>query len=124
MDPLAVNAAHYAGPTGILLLDHDEALGEYLPDTLTAGPRKSSLAVLAPRSFDRVIAQSGVFTVSHASDMRPLNTVVPAAFDSWTIPLPHKEQIRNELDTFNINASTVYPDLSHICDRISSTFRR
>jgi hypothetical protein len=122
MDPLTLNAEHYDGPPSVLLLDHDDVLDGYLPDRTTHGPRVGALAVLAPRSFDRVVAQSGVFTVFHTSDLRPLDTAVPAAFDTWLVRVQNKERIRNELELFNINSSTVYPDLSHIGERIKMTY--
>lgn len=110
------------GAPAVLLLGHDVMLNRYEPGATE--PKMGPLAVVAPRSFDRIAAQSGTYTLFHREDLRPLDETTPDVLESWIVPLTAKERIRNELDALNINAATVYPDLSHLGERLKSLHRR
>jgi len=120
MDPVSINAANYGSNVGLLLLtDDDDRLKNYLP-TAASSQATKPLAVVAPQSFDRVVAQSGTFTVSHPAHVA--NDMVAESsshIQSWTIPLTQKQSIRNELYKLGVNEASVYPDL----DRISTMIR-
>jgi hypothetical protein len=113
LDPERLNKANYGKPVGVLLLGQDEELNDYLP---TAKPtmRRSGMAAVAPQSFDRIVAQSGVFTITHILDPLDLRESCPEAFEEFIIPQTAKAPLKNELKRLNITASTVYPDLEHI----------
>lgn len=121
--PDKLNRASYGSDTGILLLGHDEvALSDYLPGTQSG--KKGPLAVLAPQSFDRLVAQSGVFTVSHRADSDDISVAHSGLVDRWTIPLSAKQKLRDDLEMLGINDASVYPDLDHIGDRIKTQYKK
>jgi hypothetical protein len=119
LDPLVLNKASN-GRGSFLLLGADE-LDAYLPHADKG--KQATIAVIAPQSFDRIAAQSGVFTLSHRLEPLPLEKCATDAVESWRIPQQHKESIRNELEAVNIHAASVYPDLSHIADRIKREYQ-
>ncbi|GAA1227990.1 hypothetical protein GCM10009655_28270 [Rhodoglobus aureus] len=80
------------------------------------------IAVLAPQSFDRLVAQSGVFTISHPLDSADMQVSCSAQLESWTIPVEFKQGIREELELLGIHAASVYPDLEHIGARIKNSY--
>lgn len=113
LDPERLNEASTGRPTGILLLGQDRELDEYLPG-VKPPLKRDHLAVVAPQTFDRVVAQSGVFTITHGLETADLDERRPEVVETWTVPATAKAFIRNELDRMHINAATVYPDLAHI----------
>lgn len=117
ISPTGLNQETYGQSTGTLLLGRDEVLNDYLPSR-TPTQKRGSLAVIAPQGFDRIVAQSGVFTLTHRLDLQDLRVLGDSILETWMIPSSAKERLRNELDLLNVNASTVYPDLSHISVRI------
>ncbi len=113
LNPDLLNATSAGKPTGVLLLGQDDQLNEYLP---SASPKmkQGGVAVIAPQSFDRIEAQSGVFTVTHSLDPLDLSESCPDAIEEFVIPQTAKAHLRAELERLNITAATVYPDLQHI----------
>ena len=77
LDPDLLNVTSAGKPTGVLLLGQDETLDEYLP-SFTPTMKRGGVAVVAPQSFDRIVAQSGVFTVTHSLDPLDLDQSCPA----------------------------------------------
>lgn len=108
-----LNAATVGKPTGVLLLGQDELLDEYLPGSSPTSKR-GGLAVVAPQSFDRLVAQSGVFTITHSLDPLDIDQSCSEAIEEFLVPQTAKQYLRNELERLNITAATVYPDLEHI----------
>jgi len=113
LDPDLLNADTAGRPTGVLLLGQDTLLDEYLP-SFDSKMKQGGLAVVAPQSFDRITAQSGVFTVTHRLDPFDLGKSCPHAIEEFIVPQTAKSRLRNELERLNITAATVYPDLEHI----------
>lgn len=64
LDPDFLNADTAGRPTGVLLIGQDEQLDEYLP-SFEPKMKRGGIGVVAPQSFDRIVAQSGVFTITH-----------------------------------------------------------
>lgn len=113
LDPDSLNTNTAGRPTGVLLLGQDALLDEYLP-SFEPKMKQGGLAVVAPQSFDRIVAQSGVFTVTHRLDPLNLSESCPHAIEEFLVPQTAKARLRNELERLNITAATVYPDLEHI----------
>lgn len=113
LDPDGLNLKNFGSSVGRLLLGRDNRLDSYSPyakDTQKASP----LAVVAPQKFDRVVAQAGTFTVTHKLDPGEFESESGGLIQSWTIPLVHKQDLRNELALLGVTAATVYPDLDRI----------
>ena len=112
LNPRALNDYAATGAPRVVMFDHDPLLNDYLP---TEGPKLAGhpVAAIAGRSFDRIVAQTGTFTVSKAgSDLLQLQG--GAFVEQMTIPRAAKSSITAELSDLNINEGTVYPDLAHI----------
>ena len=102
------------GDSQILLFGQDGILDDYLPHVVASKPGASPIAAIASRSFDRIVAQSGTFTVNHKRHT-PLEEVHGGTcVDSFTIPAYSKEPIRAELEALGITAATVYPELGNL----------
>lgn len=112
LDPETLNEATAGRSMGVRLLGQDPELNDYLPGSPST--KRGGVAVVAPQSFDRIVAQNGVFTVTHYLDSGTLQDSCPAAFEEFLIPQIAKASLRNELKSLSITPSTVYPDLEHI----------
>lgn len=121
LDPDVLNEKTVGMPAGVLLLGQDELLDDYLP---SSSPRmkRGSLAVVAPQSFDRIVAQSGVFTAAHKLDSQEIGKSCPEAIEEFVVPQTAKARLRVELQRLNITAATVYPDLEHISMAIKQLY--
>lgn len=102
---------------GVIMFDHDEQLEAYLPGSLSG--RMEPVAAIASRSFDRIISQSGTFTITHKNHVLRTRENEAPAFQKMIIPSFAKPMIREELADLNIRASTVYPDLDHLAAYVS-----
>ena len=120
LDPAELNERSFGAPN-VLLLGVDRDLDDYLLDA-TSHQKRDPVAVVAQQSFGRLIAQSGVFTLTHHRDPLPLADSVAPILAKWTIPLTAKEQIRNELAALNIHAASVYVDPDRFAMRIHSLY--
>ncbi|SFA81600.1 FRG domain-containing protein [Amycolatopsis marina] len=109
LDPYELNRKNF-GSRNLLLLGMDQDLDDYLLSS-NSKQTKGPVAVIAQQSFARIVAQSGVFTLSHHRDPEPLEKSLGVSLSSWIIPVTAKERIRNELDALNINRASVYLDL-------------
>ena len=121
LSPDELNLSAFGNGRGTLMLEHDNDLDAYLPDA-SGGPVLQPAAVLAGRTFGRIIAQAGTFTVSSGDhSARALNS--PGGPTSKiVIPAQHKTEIKEQLADVNISASTVYPDLDHLALSIRNGF--
>lgn len=98
--------------TEVIMFGHDVHLENYLPGNATKA-RMGPIAAIAGRSFDRIIAQSGTFTITHKDHI--LDESNPRyGLTKIIVPAADKDFIREELADLNIRASTVYPDLDHL----------
>ncbi|KSZ55956.1 hypothetical protein Z045_26010 [Rhodococcus pyridinivorans KG-16] len=123
LEPARLNRAAFADAPRVVMFDDDEFLNGYLP-TAPKGPRQGPIAAIASRSFERIIAQVGTFTVNH-HDHTPLeDTPGKDSVRRVLVPAPAKPRIRAELADMNVNASTVYPDLAHLADHLKGIYRR
>lgn len=121
LDPAGLNKATYSHAPRVIMFDEDEFLTDYLPGT-RKGPRQGPIAAVAGRYFDRIVAQAGTFTVNH-SDHVDLEKVDSGAYvRRIRVPATAKPFISAELSDMNINASTVYPDLTHLADHVKGLY--
>lgn len=121
LDPYELNRISF-GSDNVLLLGADQDLNDYLlasPSQQKRGP----VAVVAQQTFGRLIAQSGVFTLSHHLDAQPLADALGPALSSWRVPLEKKERIRNELEALNIHSASVYLELDSFATRIRESYQ-
>lgn len=102
--------------TDVVMFGHDNHLENYLPGN-GAKSRMGPIAAIAGRSFDRIIAQSGTFTITHKDHV--LDETNPNfGLTKIIVPAVDKDFIREELADLNIRASTVYPDLDHLASYV------
>ncbi|WP_197515200.1 FRG domain-containing protein [Mycobacterium sp. 1245805.9] len=123
LDPANLNAAAFDEAPDVVMLDEDDFLLEYLPNA-PKGPKRGPLAVVAGRTFDRIIAQSGTFTLGHSvkSDVEKVND--GGCVSRIRVPVASKPRILAELSDMNINASTVYPDLTSLADHLKDIYQQ
>lgn len=121
LSPGFLNLAAFGSQSerAVLMLEHDKELDQYLPNP-TVGAILQPAAVLAGRSFDRIIAQAGTFTVTSGDHTAEALNSEGGAVTKVTIPAQYKSAIKEQLADVNISASTVYPDLDHLADAIRS----
>jgi hypothetical protein len=113
LDPDGLNRKTYGDDIGVLLLGRDNRLDPYSPYN-HGSPKSSPLAVVAPQTFDRVVAQAGTFTVSHHLEPEDIDAYASNLIEVWEVPLVRKQDVRTELLKLGINAASVYPDLDSI----------
>jgi hypothetical protein len=113
LNPDLLNERSAGKPTGVLLLGQDKMLDEYLPGS-TADMKRGAVAAVAPQSFDRIVAQSGVFTITHRLDPLDLDKSCPDALEEFIVPQTAKVELKNELERLSVTAATVYPELEYL----------
>ncbi len=111
-------------PDDVPAFGDDKELDDYLPSRVhAAGPsRKSPVAITAPRTFSRLYAQAGVFTILHRDPIR-----IDELSDSkgrqdhlvkFVIPRSAVHKLRMELRYLGINKLFVFPQLENVAERI------
>ena len=80
--------------------------------TKTKDPYKEALAMIAPRTSDRLFAQKSLFTLQ-GSDLTPmnLNPATSCCFKKFDIPLDAIDDAKSFLKLSGINHYSIYPDL-------------
>jgi hypothetical protein len=121
LNPDLLNEAGAGQPKGVMLLGEDKELDDYLPGKQFA-MKLPKFAVVAPQSFDRIVAQSGVFTITHYLDPQDLEQSSSAVIEEFIVPQTAKARLRIELQRLNITEATVYPDLEYIGRAIKQQF--
>lgn len=124
LDASALNRSSYGADPGLLSLTSANAkLSDYYPGSPDSGLR-APLAVLAPQTFDRIVAQSGVFTIKHQLDVQNLDDSACQHIQKWVIPAEKKTAIRIQLAKLGITEASVYPDPDRIATLIRQSFTR
>jgi hypothetical protein len=99
----------------------EKELNDYLPSQVSqTTSSKNPLAIIAPRQFDRVYAQQGVFTIMHR-EARHIEELHPARGDQnhlvkITIPRRSVLPIKRELDILRITKLFVFPQLENVAE--------
>jgi len=120
LDPTSLNSATIKTPN-VLLIGADEELEPYLPKSRSETPT-GPVAVVAQQDFGRIMAQSGVFTLTHHLDYQDFEFWGGQSLHKWEVPVTAKERIRNELDAMNIHDASVYLDLDRYGERIRKMY--
>lgn len=123
LDPALLNQHAMEEAPMVAMLDQDDFLNSYLPSVrspLVSGP----VAAIAPRTFDRIVAQVGTFTInSRKSDN--LETIHDGAcVNRLRIPAARKPDILAALNDVHVNASTIFSDLSSLANHIKETYSK
>lgn len=106
----------YEKETEIPAFDHDEQLSNYLPSAI-ASEKTSQLqpvAVIGARNSSRMVAQQGVFTVTHRS-ATPIEAVGERSH-IWRLQIPArvKSKIRRELALLHYTQLSLFPELDNV----------
>lgn len=97
----------------------DEEFNVYTPTEVRNSPAAAAAnykpaALIAPRSFPRLVAQQGVFTVVHRQ-ATPIDAIADDQLLSLIrIPAASKSSIRNSLRTLGMNRLSMYPELQSV----------
>lgn len=76
----------------------------------------NAVAIVGPRTTNRMVAQLGVFTVNHR-DHKPLEAVGQTKHVwRWIVPASSKENLRSELSLLGYTALTLFPELDRVAD--------
>lgn len=120
LDPVGLNKAAYVQPTPIGELPFfgmDEELDQYTTESINkSGADKPPVAALAARYFPRLIAQSGVFTVTHREQVALEDAHGGAHVGRITIPRTSKESLRRDLAVLGITKLALFPELDSVAD--------
>lgn len=122
LDVSSLNSKSWGRDPGVLSLTaRTEQVRDYLPGAPDRGIRPP-LAVVAPQTFDRIVAQGGVFTIKHPLDPEDLDMRAGESIQVWKIPADCKVIIRLQLAKLGITEATVYPDPDRIASLIRSKY--
>jgi hypothetical protein len=105
-----------AHPLDIPLFGQDEDLDNYLPTRVHLSPGLQSntpAAAIAPRQFERMVAQMGSFTITQ-KDQTPLEELDGDHLIQYLVPADRKSAIRDELRYLRITRLTVFPELENV----------
>jgi hypothetical protein len=99
----------------------EQELSDYLPSHVgQTSSSKNPLAIIAPRQFERVYAQQGVFTIMHR-EARHIEQLHPAKGEpkhlvKLTVPRKSVAAIQRELDILRVTKLTVFPQLENVAE--------
>jgi FRG domain len=97
-------------------------LEDYLPSRVHAqqATSKNPLAIIAPRQFERIYAQQGVFTILHRKAVRIDELKDQQGNQSHLVKLRIRRaaivKLRRELGFLRINKLTIFPQLEHVAE--------
>lgn len=95
----------------------DEELDVYVSKAVKDAPvgtEYKPVALIAPRSFPRLVAQQGVFTVNHRVPTALDEIGDPELLARIRIPAAAKAPIRASLNAMRINRLSLYPELQSL----------
>jgi hypothetical protein len=109
-------------PGDIPAFGDEMELNDYLPTSVHAqqATSKNPLAIIAPRQFERIYAQQGVFTILHRKRIR-IDELKDQKGDQahlvkLKIPKRAVLKLRKELGFLRINKLTIFPQLEHVAE--------
>ncbi len=116
LDPLALNS--YGGIDTVPFIPEDQDF-DYRKIYWEKRPfaPKYPFAVQPLFQNDRIIAQSGMFTI-HGDDVSPIEDLCPNAVRKIRLADSAIQEAHEFLDVANINARTVFPDLYGVADYV------
>jgi hypothetical protein len=116
LDPLALNK-HAGLEPRIYCGGIDQELDPYLPAAVKAAPittENQPVALIAHRSFQRLIAQQGVFTLIHRAQISLEKIDDGGLLARIRIPARAKARIRKSLAALGVNQLSLYPELQSV----------
>ena len=123
LKPSVMNSALDFGYSGrdLPMFDLSDELDDYRPLDGTVDERPP-VAALAARSFQRISAQWGTFTVCNVD--RPLEMIPnnDKFLDSVVVPVSAKSQLREQLSQIGMEDHTIYPDLFRLGQRLAEVY--
>lgn len=129
LNPRTFNQAFLNGRQSLVMLDEDsEDVDQFFPSLRQTGIRESVLpekrdanqiAAIIPRSFDRITAQAGTFTITR-DPSAPLGS--SEHLRQFMIPQNAKPTILLDLRALNIHTGTVLPDPSVITSNLRGDY--
>lgn len=103
------------------MFDLDEELDEYNPFSGTA-TRRPPVAGIVARSFARISAQWGTFTVANHDSPLEVHPENDAFLTAIEVPISAKAPIREQLAQLGLEDRTIYLDLFRLGQRITEVF--
>ena len=99
-------------PRDILCFGHDEFMKKFNPTSVAdLSTSLEPVAAIAPRIFERLRAQSSVFTIFHRKPT-PIEKLGPGScVQKYIIPAKSKENILDELENLGIDEFALFPEL-------------
>lgn len=109
-------------PGDIPAFGDEKELDDYLPTRVHApqATSKNPLAIIAPRQFERIYVQQGVFTILHRRAIRIDELRDPNGNQSHLvklkIPRNAVARLRKELGYLRMHKLSVFPQLEHVAE--------
>lgn len=125
LDPIGLNKAAYIQPTPrgeLPFFGIDTELNWYLTEGLSK-PHRPPVAALAPRYFARIVAQSGVFTVTHKQQQALEEAHDGVHVGKIAVPAKAKGQLTEDLAALGITRLTLFPELDAVADHAKLVLR-
>lgn len=110
-------------PNYIPSFENKEFLDNYTPNSLYSerNTMLHPIAVIGPRTYPRMQAQYGVFTVFHR-DRTPIEDIKTGEYViKYKVPKNAKRSILNELDRIKITKFSLFPELQSLGEMIKET---
>ncbi len=117
LDPVGLNSASYPTPD-IPCFGINEELENFSTTSVHTLPsRLTPVAALAMRSFPRLTAQSGVFTMTH-KDQTPLEALEDGRYvGRLIVPSTAKPRLAKELALLGVTRLSLFPELDNVAKR-------
>src|SRR6266704_2168831 len=125
--PIALNGARYKTPvpsSDIPCLGVDEELDSYLPKSVLTLPAKlPPAAALAMRSFPRLAAQAGVFTITHKEQTSLEKVEKGKHVGRLLVPAAAKAGLAQEIAMLGITRLSLFPELESVARHAKEVVR-
>jgi hypothetical protein len=108
-------------PHDIPCFGDDEVLDKYLPSRVIGVTTAdfNPVAIVAPRRFQRLYAQQGVFTLFHRNSTAIEELGTQTQVRKIVIPVNAKPRLRRELDYLMVNELALFPELGKVGRRVN-----
>jgi hypothetical protein len=122
MDAGSLNVATCGTDKDYIFVVDDEETNAYLPERLKTkdSSNEKPVAILAPRSNERIVAQQGCFTI-HGHSLMPIQDF--AATSSLRIARldfdrANLARVWRDLETCGVHCLSLFPDLDRVAERV------
>jgi hypothetical protein len=111
----------FSSPRDVPLFGIDSILEEYHPFKPVPHQLRP-IAALAPRSFARISAQWGTFTIANFPDALDAHPHAANYLHSLEVPVAAKATIRAQLAVLGLEDRTIYPDLFRLGLKLTEVY--